>query len=212
VLGLLLAAPLGCATQRSAETRPSTVSEADYARLPPQQARRVDEARDLLVAAREELGRAKLSVLTDRHEGAFARSDQASAAADLSRAAAETKVGQDSNEPGQVEQAKDDTLSAQQGKASADARSAYAKKLAISRASTVTAAELKVALMLERLNEAKLLALEECGIPAAGKYDRAAVQGRVAKALRVHEEATRTAAASERETSLAYQQWRPAAR
>jgi hypothetical protein len=206
-LALLVAAIAGCAT--SAPRPPSVVSESDFARLPDDKSQRVDVARQRLGDASDELGRAKLGVVNDQHEGALARSDQAAASADLGRAAAETKVGKDSNEPGQKQLASDDTKDAKAGKAVADAHLAYAKKLATSRAAAVTAAERKVELRSEEVNLAKLQSLEEAGIPAAGKYDRAGALERVAKAQKAFDAATVAAARAEAETAAAMSSWHP---
>ena len=202
---LLVASLSGCVTSATA-TRASTVSDADFARLAASQTEDVDEARAQLAAAHDELGRARLGVVNGQHEGDFARSDQATASAEQSRAATETKVGQDSNEPTQLRQARDDTRAAQRGKDAADARLAYSKKLDVSLAAQVTAAERKVELMAAKVNLAKLQALEHAEIPAAGKYDRAAAEKGVAEAQRAH--ATAVAAATE--AALAADRLRPA--
>src|SRR5512142_209267 len=125
-VALFLAVASGCASNKAS----STVSDADFGRLSAVQTSRVEEARARLSLARDELGRAKLGVVNDQHEGALARADQATAEAEVSRAVAETKIGKDSNEPGQMQRARDETKSAREGKAVADARQAYAKKLA----------------------------------------------------------------------------------
>lgn len=202
---LLVASLPGCVTSGTA-SRPSTVSESDYARLAASQTEVVDEARSQLLAARDELGRAKLGVVNSQHEGAFARSDQAAAAADLKRAAVETQVGKDSNEPAQLKLARDETREAQASKEEADARLAYAKKLDVALAAQVTAAELKVELMTAKVNLAKLQALEKASIAAAGKYDRDGALAAVAKAQNAHDAAVATA----REAAQAADQLRPA--
>lgn len=202
---LLVASLSSCATTAVA-TRSSTVSDSDFARLAPSQTEHVDEARAQLAAANDELGRAKLGVVNGQHEGAFARSDQVAASAEQSRAATETKVGQDSNEPAQLRLASDDTKAAQRGKDTADARLAYSKKLDVSLAAQVTAAQRKVDLMTARVNLAKLEALEHAEIPAAGKYDRDMALASVTQAQRAYTAAAATAA----ETALAAEQARPA--
>jgi hypothetical protein len=201
-VALLLTISVGCATATS-----STVSDADYARLDTSQTGRVDDARAQLALARDELGRAKLNVVTDQHEGELARSDQASASADVSRADAQSKIGKDSNEPGQMQQARDDTKAAQQCKEVADARLAYSKKLAHSQAARVTAAERKVDLMTEKVNLAKLESLQDAGIPAAGKYDSATAMQRVVDAQRAYDRATATAGTTSQETTTAKEHW-----
>lgn len=104
----LLAGLAACATT-APPRMPSLVSESDYARVPVDRTQRVDEARQQLSAARDALGRAKLSSVTDQQEGTFARADQASAKAGQTRAAAETQASKESNDPGQLRQALDNT-------------------------------------------------------------------------------------------------------
>ena len=201
---LLLAFAAGCA---STNTASSTVSDADFGRLTAGQSTRVAEARAQLALARDELGHAKLSVVNDRHEGELARSDQASASADRSRAAAQTQIGKDSNEPLQMQQARDDTDSAEKSMALADARLAYSKKLAASQAAQVAAAERKVDLMTLKVNLAKLQSLDDAAIPAAGKYDRETAMKRVVDAQRAYGRAIAIADAALAETTAAKEQW-----
>ena len=208
-IGMLLALSAGCATT-TASTRsgsPSTVSDSDFARLAANEVGPADDARSELALARDELGRDKLSLVNDQHEGDLARSDQGSAKADMSRAAAERGIGQDSNEPAQKQQARDDTEAAQQGKEVADARLAYSKRLATAQAAQVTASERKVDLMTEKLNLAKLQSLEEASIPAAGKYDRPALMERVEVAQRAYDQATVIAATTSRESTTSKEHW-----
>ena len=202
----LLAVALGCAGKASS-SRASLVSDSDFGRLSAGQSRPVEDARAQLGLAQDELGRAKLSVVNDQHEGELARSDQATASADASRAAAQSKIGKDSNEPGQIQQARDDTAAAQSSQRVADARLAYSKKLATSQAAQVTAAERKVSLMTEKVNLAKLQSLDDAGIPAAGKYDRATVMQRVVDAQRACDRAHEVAASAAIETTTARESW-----
>jgi hypothetical protein len=204
-------ATAGCvgtrASSTASNTASSTVSDADFGRLSADETRPVDDARANLALARDELGRAKLAVVNDRHEGQLARADQATASADVTRAAAETGMGTDSNEPGQLQQAREDTRSANDSKAVADARLAYAKRLASSRADQVTAAERKVELMQEKVNLAKLQSLDDAGVPAAGKYDHATTMQRVVDAQRAYDRAVASAEASSGQTSTAKTRW-----
>ncbi len=202
----LLAVALGCAGNSSSK-RASIVSDSDFGRLSAGQSRPVEEARAQLGLAQDELGRAKLSVVNDRHEGELARSDQATASADASRAAAQSKIGKESNEPGQIQQAREDTTAAQSSQRVADARLAYSKKLATSQAAQVTAAERKVELMTEKVNLAKLQSLDDAAVPAAGKYDRATVMQQVVDAQRAYDRAITTAAAASLETTTAKESW-----
>jgi hypothetical protein len=203
LLLFLVAGLTACATTSKVARTPSVVSESDYARAPAGKTQRVDDARAQLAAASDALGRAKLSSVDDQHEGTFARADQASAKADRSRAAAETRASQESNDPGKLQQARDDTRAAQQDTLSADARLAYSKKLATSRAAQVVAADRLVALRTEALNLAKLDTLLDAGVPAAGKYDRVAAVDRVNAAQRAYEDASASAASAAAETAAA---------
>ncbi len=129
------------------------------------------------------------------------------ASAEVSRADAEGKIGKDSNEPGQMQLARDDARTAQRGKKAADAHVQYSKRLASSQAAQVTAAERKVDLMTEKLNVAKLQALDDAAVPAGGKYDHAGAMRRVVDAQRAYDSATAAADAAVRETTTAKQQW-----
>jgi hypothetical protein len=211
-IGMLLALAAGCATTTASSHESSTVSESDFARLAASEVGPADAARSELALARDELGRDKLKVVNDQHEGALARSDQGTASADMSRAAAESDIGKDSNEPAQLQQARDDTEAARQSKEVADARLAYSKRLATAQAAQVTASERKVDLMTEKLNLAKLQSLEEAAVPAAGKYDRAAVMERVVVAQRAYDQATEVAATASRESTTAREHWQDLAR
>jgi hypothetical protein len=205
---VLLPLAAGCAGSAASSPKPSTtVSDSDYGRLSAGQTRPVDEARSQLALARDELGRAKLAVVNDNQEGALARSDQTSASADATRAAAQTKLGAESNEPAQMQQARDDTSAAKQAKTTADARLAYAAKLAKSQAAVVTAAERKVDLMTEKVNLAKLQSLDDASVAAAGKYDRASTMERVVNAQRAWDQSVAVAAAAALETETAKDAW-----
>lgn len=206
-MALLAGVATGCAS-----TKAPMVSDADYGRLDATQTKPVSDARAQLALAQDEMGRAKLGVVNDQHEGDLARADQTAASADMSRAAAETKMGKDSNEPGQMQQASDSTKTAQRGKEVADARLAYSKKLATSQAAHVTAAERKVDLMTEKVNLAKLQSLDNAAVPAAGKYDRAGTMERVVNAQRAYDRAVATAAQAAAETRTAKEHWERLAR
>ena len=206
-VAVALAVIAGCSSKAASRQPLSTVSDSDYGRLSASQTRPVDEARAQLSLARDELGRAKLGVVNDQHEGELALADQATASADVTRAAAESRIGKDSNEPVQMQQARDDSAAAQLGKQAADARLEYSKKLAASRAAQVTAAERKVDLMTEKVNFAKLQSLDNAAIPAAGKYDRAAAMQRVVDAQRTYDSAVVAAATAAGETAATRHQW-----
>lgn len=203
-----LTAAAGCAgTSAVSKAPPSTVSDSDYGRLAAGQTRPVDEARAQLALAQDELGRAKLSVVNDQHLGDLARSDQAVASAEAGRAAAETKIGKESNEPGQMQQARDATQVAETSRQAADARLAYSKLLATSQAAHVTALERKVDLMAEKVNVAKLQALDDAAVPAAGKYDRATAMQHVVDAQRAFDAASSKAASAASESAAAKERW-----
>lgn len=210
-LAILLGLPVGCATTTASAPAPaeplSTVSDADFGRLTSDQIRPVDDARARLALARDELGRAKLDVVNDQHEAELARSDRAASSADMSHAVAERKIGSDSNEPGQMRQASDDTKAAQQRMEVADARLAFADKLSTSRAAQVTAAERKVNLMVKKVNVAKLQSLEDAGMPIASRYDHAAAMEQVMVAQREYDSAEVVATVALTETSNAQQHW-----
>jgi hypothetical protein len=203
---MLLATAAACMSSRG-QSGSAPVSDADYGRVGEGRNRGVDEARQQAAIARDELGRAKLSLMDDRHEGELARSDQASAAAERSHAEAEGKIGKDSMEPGQLERARSDVRSAEARKAAADAHAQYAAKLTSSRQALVAAAESKVSLMDEKVNVAKLQALEDAGVPAAARYEHAGALEKVVQAQRRYEEARAKATESDRQAIAAREQW-----
>jgi hypothetical protein len=202
----LLAATAACMSGQG-QSRSVPVSEADYGRVGAGQSRVVEDARQQRAAAQDELGRAKLRMMDDRHEGELAKSGQAAATAERSHAAAEGKIGTDSLEPGQVERARSDTKFAELQTAVADAHLRYAEKLKSSREAGVTAAERKVSLMDERVNAAKLQAMDEAGVPAAAKYDRAAAMEKVVQAQRRYDQARSTASEAEQQAAAAREHW-----
>lgn len=204
-----LAIATGCAgNSASSNAPPSIVSDSDFGRLAAGQTTLVDDARAQLALAQDELGRARLSVVNDQHMGDLARSDQAVASAEASRAAAQTKIGKESNDPGEKQLARDATQAAQTSQQVAEARLAYSQQLATSQAAEVTALERKVDLMTEKVNVARLQALDDAAIPAAGKYDRATALQRVADAQHAFDRASADAASAAAETAIAKEHWR----
>jgi hypothetical protein len=203
---LLVVMAAGCASNASKAS--STVSDTDFGRLSATQIQPVEDARAELERARDELGRAQRKAVDDQHEGALARSDQGAAAADVSRATANTAIGKDSNEPAQIQQARDDTRDALHSQDVAAARLAYSKKLEASQAARIRAAERKVDLMTEKVNLAKLQSLDDAAVPAAQKYDRATAMERVVSAQRAYDSAEATAGAALGETTTAKQHWK----
>ena len=181
-LTLALAALTACAGSRSHENEAPKVSDADFARLGPDQMAPVDQARQALYAARDELARARLRQQQMQNEAALAQADRTAADADAQRAAAEAKTANDSREPAALQRVQQLQQQASLRRQAADAHLDYANKLGAARAAQVTSAQRQVDLAEAQLELAKLQSLQAGGVPAAAKYDAAAFQKRTQEA------------------------------
>jgi chromosome segregation ATPase len=170
-----------CAGNEAAK-KPITVSESDYGRLQPGQTHIVDAARADLGNARDALSRAKLRQTEAKHEVGLVQADLAGADAEQKRADARTVAAKESNDPVEMEQARAMTDTAQLHRRAADAHAEYAKYLIDTRAAEVAAAEKRIAYEELRVEQAKLQALHVAVVPAATKYDAAALDAKVAAA------------------------------
>jgi len=207
---LALAAVAGCAGMRGGarESPPAAqVSDADFGRLGPDQMAPVDQARQFLASARDEQGRAKLRQQQTMHEADLATADQAAAASDAQRAAAQAKMANDSREPAALEQARQLQEQAQLHKSEADAHAEYAAKLAEARQAAVKAADDQVALGEAKVEWSKLQALQLASVPAAGKYDAGKFQTRVNEAQKSFDEALKKARELEGQATASQQRW-----
>ncbi len=205
ITGLTLMAA-ACASGRG-ERGLDTVSDSDFGRLQPGQAQGVADARQQALQARDELARAKLHLTDTQHEEELAKADQAAADSDRKRAEAESKMGAESNEPVQKQRAQELTETAQLHRRSADAHLEYAKKVSDSRKAEVDAAQKRLALADAKENLSKLKAMQEAGIPAAGKYDMGGMSNRVNSAETAHNEAVQKARSLESEATTARERW-----
>ena len=187
---------------------PVTVSDSDFGRLPATQMAPVDNARDDLSQSRDDFARAKLRQTDAAQAVDLAQADLSVAAAELQRAAARTKMAEESNDPAQLAQARHMTETAQLRENTAKARLDFAQKLQAARAAEVAAAEKRVAYGEMRLEQAKLQALQQAQVPAAQKYDAAQLDGRVAAARNEFDEAQGKAQAALAEASNAEGHWR----
>ena len=172
----------------------------------------VDEARQFLGSARNEQARAKLHVQEVQHEDELAKADAQTAKADADRAAIQAKVANDSRDPAQLEQARLMRQQAEARKRAADARAAYAKKMTGARQASLTAADQQVALGEAKLERAKLIALQQANVPAAGKYDMSKFDARVADAQKSFDQALQKARDQESQAMAAQQAWSDAQR
>ncbi|BDG09538.1 hypothetical protein [Anaeromyxobacter paludicola] len=205
IAGLALLAG-ACAGSRG-ERGGDTVSEADYGRLQPNQTQQVDDARQQQLQAQDELARAKLRMTDVQHEQDLAKADQTAADADMKRAQAETKIAGDSNDPGQKQRGQELTQTATLHKNAADAHLDYAKSLVEARQAEVDAAQKRVDLMAARVNHAKLQAMQQSQIPAAGKYDAAAITNKVTKAENDYTQAMQKARDLDTQATAAQGRW-----
>ncbi len=206
IVAVLALAAGACAGGR-AERGMDTVSESDYGRLQPNQARMVDDARQEEMQARDELARAQLRLTDTQHEDELAKAEQSSADSDKKRAEAEAKIGAESNEPNQKLRAQQLSEAAELHRRTADAHLDWAKKLIDARKAEVDAARKRVDLMAAKVNLAKLQALQDAQIPAAGKYDLGAISDKVNKAEHAHNDAQAKARNKDGEATAAQQRW-----
>jgi hypothetical protein len=213
-IAVALAALAACAGMGSGKGKQSeaTVPDADLGRLAQEQMGPVDEARQFLGSARNEQARAKLHLQEVQHEDELATADAQSAKADADRAAVQAKVANDSRDPGQLEQARVMRLHAEAKKRAAEARADYAKKMAAARQASLVAADQQVALGEARLERGKLVALQQANVPAAGKYDMAKFDARVADAQKSFDQALQKARDQESQAMAAQQTWDDAQR
>ncbi len=203
-----LALSAGACAGGRAEHGMATVSDADYGRLQPGQTQPVDEARQQVTQARDELARAQLRLTDTQHEDELAKADQTAADSDKKRAEAETKIATDSNDPEQKARAHELTETAELHRRAADAHMTYAKKLIDSRKAAVDAAQKRFEVETAKVNLAKEKALQAAQIPAAGKYDMVAMTNRVMNAQRDYDDSARKAQTLDAEASSAQQTWR----
>jgi hypothetical protein len=194
-------------SRKQQASRPVTVSDSDYGRLTAAQTAPVDQARTELGQARDEAARAKLRQTDAAQATALAQADIGVAEAELQRADARMKMAQESADPTQLAQATEMTEAAKLRLATAQARLDYAQKIQAARAAEVAAAESAVALQEMRVEEAKLLALQQAQVPAATKYDPAQLNARVAEAQKQFDEASATSRAALTEATSAEQRW-----
>ncbi len=204
-----LAAMAGCAFMRGGapSAPPAQVSQADFSRLAPDEMGPVKEAREFLASAREEEGRAKLRQQDTVHEADLAKADQQAADSDEQRAVTQAKMANDSREAAQLEQARQFQEQARLHKSEADAHAQYAAKLAEARKADVQSAEDQVALGEAKLEWAKLQAMQQAKVPAAGKYDPTSFQSRVDNAKKKCDQSLQTASDLEEQASSLKQLW-----
>lgn len=202
-----LALLVGACAGGRAERGMDTVSDSDYGRLQTSQAQGVDDARQQELQARDELARAKLRLTDTQHEEELAKADQTGAESDKKRAEAESKMATDSNDPAQRQRAQELNETAQLHRRAADAHLDYAKKLNDARKAEVDAAQKRLDQMEAKVNLAKLQALQSANIPAAGKYDMAAMTNRVNKAEREHDDAAQKARTLDGQATSAQERW-----
>jgi hypothetical protein len=182
VLALAAVAALACGGSQRAAKKPVTVSDSDYGRLQAGQTSIVDAARADLGNARDAVARAKLRQTDASNEVGHVQADLATADAEQKRADALMRAAKQSNDPAQLEQARAMGESARLLRQAAEAHGVYAKHLVDTRAAEVAAAERRVAYEELRVEHAKLRALQLAQVPAATKYDAAALDARVAAA------------------------------
>jgi colicin import membrane protein len=208
IIPLAFAAVMGCMHGGAqSEARSSTVSEADVGRLGPEQEALVDQARQALNVARDDLSRTRLRLQQAQNEEGNAKADQQAAAADQKVADAQQKMANDSRAPDALEKARQLQEKAKAHKQVADLHAEYADKLVDERKAEVQAAERQVKVAQARVEWSKLQALEQAKNPAATKYDAGRFQTAVNDAQGELDAAAHNAQSLEAQATTARQQW-----
>jgi hypothetical protein len=179
---LALALLAGCATGEGAKSGGTAVSDADFGRLGPGRTGAVNQARQFLASAQDEEARAKLRLQEGQHEGELSKVDEDTAKAAVERSQAHAKMANESRDPAELERSRTLKQQADAAQRAAKAHEDYAKKAVAARQAAVDAAHKQVELGNARVELAKLQALQQGQVPAAGKYDMAKFQQRVDKA------------------------------
>jgi hypothetical protein len=204
---LALTALAGCATTRQGGAASATVSDADLGRLSPQQMGAVNQARQIVMTARDEFARAQLRQQQVQNETGQARADRTTADADAQRAEAEQKAANEGREPAALQRAQQLQQQAALRRQAADARVEWANKFNAARTAQLDAAQRNVDLAQAQLEMAKLQALHGASIPAASKYDAGKFQQRVNDARQAYEQAFARSRQAEAEALTAQQRW-----
>jgi chromosome segregation ATPase len=188
-LVLALASLVACASSRSHESDNVKVSDADFARLAPDKMAPIDQGRQAVNTARDELARAQLREQQNQNEAALAQADRTTAEADAQRAAAEARAANESREPAAMQRVQQLQQQSTLRRQAADAHLEWANQLAAARKAQVTAAQRQVDLAEAQLEWSKLQALQASGVPAAAKYDATTFQKRFQEARQASDQA-----------------------
>jgi hypothetical protein len=205
----LALAVTGCASTGSQGQK---VAEADVGRLGPSQMALVDEARQYVASARDELNRSKLRLQDSQHELVRAEADQQAAGAVATRAEVENKLASESRDPAQLERARRLQEQAQLQKAAADAHVDYAKRLNQANEASLDAANQQVQLAEARLEWSKLQAMQQASIPAASKYEAGKFQSHANDSQKSFDGALKRARELHGQADASQQRWRDAQR
>jgi hypothetical protein len=182
---LTVAVASACATGGGAKSA-TTVSDADLANLNATQMASVNQARQGVLTASDELGRAQARLREAQHEEQFASADQTTAKASMEQAKTMQQVAGERHNDAKAEQARGMFERAGAQQRAADARSDYAAKLVAANQASVQAATDKKEVADARLEVAKLQALRRSNVPVSGNYDMAVMEKRVQDAEAKH--------------------------
>jgi chromosome segregation ATPase len=205
-IAVAITAITACATSKAARET-GQVSDEDFARLPPGQMGPVDQARAQLRKSQDDLARVKLQAQQVSHEDDLAKAEQTAADAKIQQAQAQLKMAQDRGDQKAIAQANRAVETAKLQRQAADAHLDYVNKLASARQAQVEAAQGRVGLMQARVEQAKLQALQQAGIPAASKYDPAVFRRNVADAEVAYSQAQGKARDQMAQAQASLQQW-----
>lgn len=202
------AAALACSSQQRAQPRPTTVSAADLGRLSPEQMGQVQSARSDLDAARDALDRARLRLQDAHHEEWYARADRTQADADRQRGEAQLRTAQEAGDGRAAARARELLAAAALRTQAADARLDYARKLVAARQAGVDAYQARVQRAEWDVERAKLAALRAAQVPAATKYDAAALDRQAGDLARSEDASVARSRDLDRQATAAFDRWR----
>lgn len=202
---LALAAVMGCAhgSVQSGMVSPK-VSEDDVARLGPEQARDVDQARKILIGAKDDQLRATVKLQEASRQESSARSEQKKANEALMEAENQVQLA---TTPDSRERARLIAEQARLRKQAADARVDYTTALVEKQSADVQAVEQQIRSAEARVELAKIEALSSTNDPAMEKYDAAQFREAANKAQKDADQATQKAGDLEYAATNARQRW-----
>ena len=168
-----------CATTEPTGIAGPMVSSADMGRLSPQQLHPVDEAQAQFFRAQQARNRAALQLQDAKNQVAVTEPRVQAADADIKAAEAHLDAAKQSGDPRSIGAAQHELDVARLEKQAREANIDYLNHEVSYRDAALTLSSRQVDLADARLQQSKLLALQQAHNPAANKYSSAAFQGLV---------------------------------